>query len=131
MCCVALKADFQNNNKNPDVVIRSSWSLTHLKSSGHLISLELAPYFSFRILPLLHKSLKGSGPGFLSDLLTRYKSFQVSCFWFSAVPRVKTKYSETAFSFYAAQMWNKLPEELRLETMLTTFKSELKLCHCF
>ena len=42
------------------------------------------------------------------------------------VPRVKTKRGEAAFSFYVAQMWNTLQEDLRLETMLTIFKSKLK-----
>lgn len=38
------------------------------------------------------------------------------------VPQVSTKHGEAAFSFYAAHIWNKLPEDLRLGTMLTTFK---------
>lgn len=42
------------------------------------------------------------------------------------VPEVSTTHGEAAFSFYAAHIRNKLLKDLRLETMLTTFKPKLK-----
>lgn len=39
---------------------------------------------------------------------------------------LKTKHGEAVFSSYVAHIWNELPKDLRLETILTTFKSKLK-----
>lgn len=44
------------------------------------------------------------------------------------VLRVRTKHGGAAFSFYAVQIWNELPEELRRDTVLTTFTSKLNSC---
>ena len=42
-------------------------------------------------------------------------------------PRVQAKHGEAAFSFYAAQNWNKLPAELKsAPTDVDIFKSRLK-----
>uniref|UniRef100_A0A672YLM7 1-phosphatidylinositol 4,5-bisphosphate phosphodiesterase n=1 Tax=Sphaeramia orbicularis TaxID=375764 RepID=A0A672YLM7_9TELE len=43
-----------------------------------------------------------------------------------SVPRVRTKHGEAAFSFYAPNVLNKLPESLRSAETLSLFKSRLK-----
>ncbi len=42
------------------------------------------------------------------------------------IPRVHTKQGESAFSYYAARSWNQLPEEIKCDKTLATFKSGLK-----
>ena len=39
-----------------------------------------------------------------------------------SVPRVRTKHGEAAFSYYAPNIWNKLPESCRSAATLTTLK---------
>lgn len=72
----------------------------------------------FKMLWLVHKSLNGLGLRYLTDLLTQYRRSGSELL---AVPRLGTKHGETAFSFCAAR-----PEELKLGTMPTIFKSKLK-----
>lgn len=43
-----------------------------------------------------------------------------------AAPRLKTEHGEAAWSCDTSQMRNKLPEELRLETAITTFISKIR-----
>ncbi len=42
------------------------------------------------------------------------------------VPGPRTKHGEAAFSFYAPNIWNKLPENCRSAETLNAFKSRLK-----
>ena len=42
------------------------------------------------------------------------------------VPRVRTKQGEAVFQFYAPEVWNSLPEDVRQASTLTMFKSRLK-----
>lgn len=73
---------------------------------------------------LVHESMNCLGPRYLSDFLTQYepgRPLRSTGSGLLAIPRVKTKRAKASFSLYAAQMWKKLPEELRLETMITRF----------
>ena len=54
------------------------------------------------------RALRSSGAGLLID------------------PRVRTAFAEAAFSLYAPQAWNKLPEHLRYTPNMGSFKSRLK-----
>ncbi|KAF7665557.1 hypothetical protein LDENG_00137930, partial [Lucifuga dentata] len=81
------------------------------------------------VLLLAYKSLNGSGPTYISDLLRQYepsRSLRSAGTGLLVVPKVITKHGEAAFSFCAPHIWNKLPEDLRQETKLTTFKAKLK-----
>ncbi len=81
------------------------------------------------MLLLVHKSLNRVGPTYLSDLLTQYepcRPLQSAGSGLLTVPRIKTGRGEAAFSFHAAQLRNKLPENLRLEAVLSSFRFKLK-----
>ena len=41
------------------------------------------------------------------------------------IPRVNTGHGKAGFSYHAPNSWNKLPEDLRLPTTLTTFETRL------
>ena len=83
----------------------------------------------FKILLLVYKSLNGLGPKYIRDLLLPYqpsRPLRSSGSGLLCVPRIRTKHGEAAFSFYAPQIWNKLPENCRNAETLSSFKSRLK-----
>ncbi|KAK0137496.1 hypothetical protein N1851_026296 [Merluccius polli] len=87
----------------------------------------LAP--NVKVLLLVYKSLNGSGPEYMSDILVEYKPSRALRSTDSGQivePRVQTKHGEAAFSCYAAQNWNKLPAELKSAPTVNIFKSRLK-----
>ena len=91
--------------------------------------LPVCQRIDFKILLLVYKALNGLGPKYIQDLLVRYeptRSLRSSGSSLLSVPRVRTKHGEAAFSFYAPQMWNKLPETCRSADTLSSFKSRLK-----
>ncbi len=58
----------------------------------------------------------------ISDSLVRFKAFRPlrsSGTCLLRVPRIKTKQSKAAFSFYAPHLWNKLPEYLKSATTVS------------
>ena len=42
------------------------------------------------------------------------------------IPTVRTKHSETAFSCYAAQLWNQLLDDIKGASTVASFKSRLE-----
>ena len=77
---------------------------------------------------LVYKAQNGLGPKYISDLLIHElsRSLRSTGTGLLRVPRVRTKQGEAAFSFYAPNIWNKLPENLRSAATLSSFKSSLK-----
>ena len=41
------------------------------------------------------------------------------------VPAVRTKHGEAAFSWYAAQLWNQLPDDIKGAPIVVSFKARL------
>lgn len=110
--------------------------LTKTKKVDHITpvlkSLHWLPVcqrIDFKILLLVYKALNGLGPKYICDLLINYepsRPLRSSGTGLLTVPRVRTKHGEAAFSFYAPTIWNKLPENCRSATTLSSFKSKLK-----
>uniref|UniRef100_A0A3B3B5V6 Reverse transcriptase domain-containing protein n=1 Tax=Oryzias melastigma TaxID=30732 RepID=A0A3B3B5V6_ORYME len=110
--------------------------LTRTKKVDHispvLRSLHWLPVcqrIDFKVLLLVYKALNGLAPKYMTDLLTQYvpaRPLRSSGSGLLSVPRVRTKHGEAAFSFYAPQIWNRLPENLRSAETLSVFKSRLK-----
>ncbi|KAI2658077.1 Tyrosine decarboxylase 2 [Labeo rohita] len=70
----------------------------------------------FKVLLLIYKSLNGLGPKYIADMLPEYKPNRPLRSLGSSqleIPRVHTKQGESAFSYYAARSWNRLPEEIK------------------
>ncbi|KAF7651872.1 hypothetical protein LDENG_00104180 [Lucifuga dentata] len=91
--------------------------------------LPVCQRIDFKVLLLIYKSLNSLGPKYRTEMLWQYepsRPLSSSGTDLLAVPRVKTKHGEAAFSYYAANTWNKLPDDLRLAPTLTAFKSRLK-----
>lgn len=91
--------------------------------------LPVCQRIDFKILLLTYKSLHGLGPKYITDMLPLYKPsrpLRSSETNLLVIPRVNTKHGKAGFSYYATNSWNKLPEDLRLASTLTTFKTRLK-----
>ena len=107
-------------------------SLTRHHITPILRSLHWLPVcqrIDFKILPVVYKALNGLAAKSIVDLLSPYEPsgpLRSSSTGLLSVPRVRTKHAEAAFSYYAAQIWNKLPESCRSAPTLASFKSKLK-----
>ena len=84
----------------------------------------------FKVLLLVYKSLHSHAPEYITDMLSRYtpsRSLRSSSTELLTVPKARTKrHGEAAFSFYAPNLWNTLPEYLRMAETVETFKHALK-----
>ena len=98
----------------------------------HLKSLHWLPVhlrIHYKIILLTFKTLNGLAPSYLFDILTLHNSSYNTRSASSnllVIPRTRTAYGDRAFSVAAPTLWNALPEDIRVETKLTSFKTKLK-----
>ena len=81
------------------------------------------------VLLTVYKSLNGSGPIYISELLPHYEPTRLlrsSGSGLLSIPRINSNQGEAAFCYYASRNWNLLPENLRFAPTLPVFKSRLK-----
>ena len=82
----------------------------------------------FKAMLLVFKSLNGMGPTYLLDMFQLYaptRSLRSTEKNLLVIPKVKTKCGEAAFSLYAAELWNKLPDDVKKAPTIDSFKSIL------
>ena len=86
----------------------------------------------FKVLLLVFKSLHGTAPAYLSEMTSWYvpnrplRSADTGLLKVpDARPTTKT-YGEAAFSHYGPNLWNSLPETLRVTDSIDVFKRNLK-----
>ena len=86
-----------------------------------------------KLLSVTHKAANGSGPQYLSELVSVYvpsRSLRSSSKTLLRIPHpglTKTKrYGQRAFRFTAPSLWNPLPEGLRECDSIDAFRSQLK-----
>ena len=99
----------------------------------HLKSLHWLPVhlrIDFKINLLTFKSLNGLAPDYLLSLIKLRKtkhSLRSETKQLLVTPKTRTtSYGDRAFSVCAPVLWNELPDDIRFETELCTFKSKLK-----
>jgi len=102
--------------------------ITPVLSSLHWLPVRFR--IDFKTLLFTFKARLGLAPSYIAELLTPYEppcSLRSSGRSLLAVPksRLRTK-GDRAFSVRAPQLWNNLPEEIRLASSVTSFKSLLK-----
>lgn len=93
-------------------VLTKTWRT--VRSTPGLASLHWLPV-NFKVLLLVYQSQKGLDPEYTSDMLKEYKlrsALRSMGAGQLVVPRTQSKHSEEAFSFYAAQNWNQLTENV-------------------
>ena len=91
---------------------------------------------TFKLLLTVHKCLYGIAPQYLKDLLmikpppVRQLRSNTNCEMLLVVPRYKLKtFAARSFSVTGPEEWNKLPQDIRLNCNLNTFKRDLKPCY--
>ena len=110
-----------------------------MKRSDHItpayIELHWLPIeqrIAYKICLLVHKSLNGQAPPYLSELLKPISSISSRATLRSAsttqlnVPRTTLQFGNRAFSIAGPRYWNALPADLRAITDITNFKRLLK-----
>ena len=84
----------------------------------------------FKVLLLVYKSLNGTGPGYLADLLhyrSSSRSLQSMSNKLLTQPRTFSKtYGDKAFSVCAPRLWNNLPLNMQKSSSIGIFKQSLK-----
>ena len=85
---------------------------------------------NFKILTLTFHALRGTGSKYIRELLCypeHPRPLRSSTQYILDIPRKRlSTYGDRAFSVCAPRLWNCLPLQLRTESSLTTFKSQLK-----
>ena len=76
----------------------------------------------YKILLIVYKHFSSTSPSFLSSLLeiSNLETKMLKCTYYN------TKYGRRAFRYTAPRLWNKLPQDLRTEESINTFKKKLK-----
>ena len=113
--------------------------ILNVKRSDHItpayIELHWLPIeqrIAYKICLLVHKSLNGQAPPYLSELLKPISSIPSRATLRSAsttqlnVPRTTLQFGNRAFSVAGARYWNALPADLCAITDITNFKRLLK-----
>ena len=86
----------------------------------------------FKILCIVYKSLRSMAPPYLSNLLkhrtfNRNTRLQTNSVMMLDIPMIKKKtHAERSFSVYGPQLWNLLPNHIKLSDNIDTFKKSLK-----
>ena len=114
------------------VLSRSKYS----SSTDALKTLHWLPIrqrIKFKLITIVHKCLYGVSPNYLKDLLSiKQPSVQtlrssMNDKMLLSVPRLKRKtFAARSFSVAGPELWNALPESMRIDTNLLTFKKSLK-----
>ena len=92
--------------------------------------LPVAARIKHKALTLAYKTISGSAPAYLKEILRLYvpaRELRSSNTNRLAVPPARSKrYQAKLFSVIVPQWWNKLPEATRLASSLSTFKKHVK-----
>lgn len=108
---------------------RPDQSITHVLKSLHWLPIEAR--IQFKLLVTVFKGLNTSEtPVYIKNMLKPLcttRTLRSSTKNLLTIPRSRTKtYGDRAFSVIGPTLWNKLPDYLRHEKTLTSFKSKLK-----
>ena len=94
--------------------------------------LPVAERIQYKLCLLVHKSLLGHTPEYISDLLTSVanipgrSTLRASSCGNLVVPRTRRRIGDRAFSVAAQRAWNRLSTELKLLRSTDSFRHDLK-----
>lgn len=84
---------------------------------------------NLKIMLIVHKALNGLAPQYMTDLLTEYspnRPLRTIGACRLTVPRIRSRSSEGGFGYFGPAVWNKLPDDLRSVTTVSTFNKKPK-----
>jgi len=96
------------------------------------IRYDIAERIQYKLCLLVHKSLPGHTPEYISDLLTSVanipgrSTLRASSCGNLVVPRTRRRICDRTFSVAALRVWNRLPTELKLLRLTDLFRRDLK-----
>ena len=105
---------------------RLIYKLTKYSSVSHAIRelhwLRVDQRIVYKILLIVYKYFSCISPGYLNNLLeiVNVETRTLKLKYYT------TKYGRRSFSYVAPRFWNRLPQDLRVENSLHTFKKKLK-----
>ena len=94
--------------------------------------LPVSNRIDFKVLLMVYKSLNSQGPAYITDFLPSYtpsrslRSSTAGLLDIDKIKKPKKKIGEAAFFFYAIQLWNTLPQDIREASSTNIFKNRLK-----
>ena len=102
-------------------------SITTLLAELHWLKVE--DRIVFKVMCITWKSLHGSAPKYIRDMIRPYTPNRPLRSADAAdlhVPRTRTRYGDRSFSHVAPTLWNSLPNDIRSQTSFPLFKRDLK-----
>ena len=118
----------QNTGARLVVRCRRSERITPILLSLKWLSVDLR--IDYKILTLVYKSIQGSCPPYIQDLIVEYtpaRRLRSSTTGRLVVPRsYSVRYGGRRFDCAAAQLWNTLPMGVRQSVTIASFKMSLK-----
>ena len=109
------------------VVSNNTASSTAALRSLHWLPIQQR--VSFKLSCLVYRSLHGTAPAYLSDLLTSYiptRSLRSSDLDLLSVPRCNTAFGSRGFRSAGPRLWNSLPHNIRTTDSYSSFRLHLK-----
>ena len=92
--------------------------------------LQIKQRIQFKVLLLVYKCIRGTAPSYLRDLLIRHdppRTLRSSSKDLLYIPKTNLiTYGDRAFSVYAPNAWNELPNDIKAAENIAIFKRQLK-----
>ena len=138
-CCIVwdsigetqIKSLQKLQNRAARIITGASYLIRSNDVLDQLGWLNLAEQRQYQKAIMMFKIINGLTPSYLSDMFTRTSSLSDYGLRSSRMnfelPKNRTNYFKNSFAFTGAKVWNNLPNALKEEKSLDTFKSKLKL----
>ena len=85
---------------------------------------------TFKVLLLIYKALNNLAPVYISNLLAQYeplRKLRSTDKYLLRIPQIHFKtFADRAFSVAAPRLWNALPMDIKLSSLVSVFKNTLK-----
>ena len=131
-CSIAQKTRLQKlQNRAALVITQQNYDIRSYEIREQLGWVTLANRRSQHKAIMMYKVLNGAAPSYLRDLFQTYSTISSYSLRNSdtnvLLPKPKTEYLKKSFKFSGAKLWNELPNEIKLENSLTSFKRKVSL----
>lgn len=127
-CLLSRLQRVQNSAARLVTLTRKRDHITPILHDLHWLPTEYRP--QYKILLYTYKALNGMAPGYIGDMITRYKptrQLRSQTRGLLVTPKTRTKtYGVRCFSSAAPLLWNALPNSIKTCSTLSSFKKNVK-----